>query len=282
MAQIIDGKKLAEKVRDQIQQEVKKLKKKKIVPGLAVILVGEDPASQVYVRNKILACEKVGMKSFHYPLPAKTSQKKLLELIQKLNKNKKIHGILVQLPLPKHLKSEEIIRAIAPQKDVDGLHPYSLGRLASGQPTYVSCTPAGMIKMLEEIQYDCSGKEAVVIGRSNIVGKPIALLLLGLNATVTVCHSKTLNLPDRVRSADIVVAAVGIPKLVKKDWVKPGAIILDVGINRMPDGKLVGDVDFEEVSKVAGAITPVPGGVGPMTITMLLWNTLIAARTKHV
>lgn len=283
MAEIIDGKKLAEKVRNSLTEEIKKLKKtKKVTPGLAVILVGNNPASQVYVKNKILACEKVGIKSFHYQLPEKTSQKKLLELIHKLNKDKKVHGILVQLPLPKQIRADEIIEAIDPKKDVDGLHPFSLGKLAVGQPTFVSCTPAGMMEMLKEIHFDCSGKNAVVIGRSNIVGKPIALLLLASNATVTICHSKTKDLPEKVREADLIVASVGAPHLVKGDWIKLGAVVLDVGINRMPDGKLIGDVDFEAAQLKASYITPVPGGVGPMTITMLLKNTLEAAKRVKV
>jgi methylenetetrahydrofolate dehydrogenase (NADP+)/methenyltetrahydrofolate cyclohydrolase len=255
MAQIIDGKALAEKVRGEIVEEVVKLKKKKIVPGLAVVLVGKNPASQVYVRNKVATTEKVGMKSFHYEMSEKTSEKKLLELIAKLNRDKKVHGILVQLPLPKHIRPDTVIMAIDPAKDVDGLHPYNLGRLAVGLPTFVPCTPGGMMRMLQEIGYDCSGKEAVVIGRSNIVGKPIALLLLAKNATVSLCHSKTHDLAGKVRQADIIVAAVGVPKLVKGDWVKPGAVVLDVGINRNEEGKLVGDVDFESAQSVAGLYT---------------------------
>lgn len=278
MAQIIDGKKISEKIREEMKAEVKKLARKKIVPGLAVVLVGENEASKIYVRNKVSSCEQLGMRSFHHHLPEKTSEKKLLELIRKLNKDKKVHGILVQLPLPKHIKPDHIIEAIDPAKDVDGLHPYNLGLMAVGKPNFVPCTPAGMMRMLEEIGYDCSGKEAVVIGRSNIVGKPIALLLLAKNATVTMCHSQTKDLFIKLKMADIVVAAVGVPKLVDGMCIKPGAVVLDVGINRSVEGKLVGDVDFESASKVAGYITPVPGGVGPMTITMLLWNTLQAAK----
>jgi len=278
MAQIIDGKKLSEKIREEMKSEVKKLARKKIVPGLAVVLVGENEASKIYVRNKVSSCEQLGMRSFHHHLPEKTSEKKLLELIRKLNKDKKVHGILVQLPLPKHIKPDNIIEAIDPAKDVDGLHPYNLGLMAVGKPNFVPCTPAGMMRMLEEIGYDCNGKEAVVIGRSNIVGKPIALLLLAKNATVTMCHSQTKDLFIKLKMADIVVAAVGVPKLVDGMCIKPGAVVLDVGINRSAEGKLVGDVDFESASKVAGYITPVPGGVGPMTITMLLWNTLQAAK----
>lgn len=279
MATLIDGKQLAEKIKNSLTEEIKKLKKnKKINPGLAVILVGNNPASEVYVKNKILACEKVGIKSFHFRLSEKTSQKKLLELIQKLNKDKKVHGILLQLPLPSQLKADEAIETIHPDKDVDGLHPFSLGRLAVGKPTFVSCTPAGMMEMLKEIHFDCAGKNAVVIGRSNIVGKPIALLLLANNATVTICHSKTKNLAEKTREADLIIASVGSPQLVKGDWIKPGAVVLDVGINRMPDGKLKGDVDFEAAKLKASYITPVPGGVGPMTITMLLKNTVEAAK----
>ncbi len=278
MAQIIDGKALAEKIKSKLAQQVDELKQSgKIIPGLAVILVGENPASKVYVRNKIAACEKIGMKSFHHTLPEKTSGQELLALIQKLNNDKNVHGILVQLPLPKHLHADTILQAIDPKKDVDGLHPYNLGCLTAGLPGFVSCTPAGIMKMLEEIHYDLSGKEVVVIGRSNIVGKPVALLLLAKNATVTICHSKTKDLASKVKTADVVVAAVGIPKLVKADWIKPGAVVIDVGINRSPEGKLIGDVDFEAVASVASYITPVPGGVGPMTITMLLANTLEAA-----
>ncbi len=279
MTQLIDGKKIAEKVREEITQEVLELKKnKQITPGLAVILVGNNPASEVYVRNKVQTCEKVGMKSFHFTLPENTSEETLLQEIKKLNQQTDVHGILVQLPLPSHLNSQKIIEAIAPHKDVDGLHPYNLGRLAAGFPTLVSCTPAGVMRLLEEINFDCNGKEAVVIGRSNIVGKPVALLLLAQNATVTICHSKTKNLAEKVKQADVIVAAVGIPKFVKGAWIKPGAVVIDVGINRGSDGKLIGDVDFEETKKHASFITPVPGGVGPMTIAMLLKNTLQAAK----
>lgn len=281
MAQIIDGKKLSEKIREEIKTEVKKLARKKIVPGLAVIIVGENEASKIYVRNKIASCEQVGIKSFHYHLPEKTSEKKLIALIQKLNKDKKVHGILVQLPLPKQIHPDVIIESIDPKKDVDGLHPFNLGLLAVGKPNFVPCTPAGMMRMLEEINYDCSGKDAVVIGRSNIVGKPISLLLLAKNATVTMCHSKTKDLFIKLKMADIIVAAVGVPKIVDGLCVKEGAVVLDVGINRSSEGKLVGDVDFESAAKVAGYITPVPGGVGPMTITMLLWNTLEAAKKQN-
>ncbi len=278
MNQIIDGKKIAEKVREETQQGVLELQKKKnITPGLAVILVGNDPASEVYVRNKIQTCEKVGMKSFHFKLPKETSEKDLLKEIEQLNQRSDVHGILVQLPLPTQINSQKIIEAIRPEKDVDGLHPYNLGKLAAGSPTLVSCTPAGVMRLLEEIHFDCAGKEAVVIGRSNIVGKPVALLLLAQNATITLCHSKTKEIAEKVKRADVVVAAVGIPQFVKGDWIKPGAVVIDVGINRNSEGKLLGDVDFDEAQKNASWITPVPGGVGPMTIAMLLKNTLQAA-----
>jgi methylenetetrahydrofolate dehydrogenase (NADP+)/methenyltetrahydrofolate cyclohydrolase len=279
MAKIIDGKAVAEKIRSEIGKEVKKLKRsRKIVPGLAVVLVGENEASKIYVKNKIAACEKVGMKSFHYHLPEKTSEKKLLQFIAKLNRNRKIHGILVQLPLPSHIHPDRIVEAIDPKKDVDGLHPYNLGRLAVGKPVFVPCTPAGILRILDEIKFDCTGKEAVVVGRSNIVGKPIAFLLLSRNATVSMCHSKTKDLLIKMKMADLIIAAAGVAQLVKGAWVKKGAVVIDVGINRSQDGRLVGDVDFKTVEPVASYITPVPGGVGPMTITMLLWNTLEAAK----
>jgi len=280
MNQTIDGKKIAEKVREEIKQGVLELQKKKnITPGLAVILVGENPASEVYVRNKIQTCEKVGMKSFHFKLPKETSEKDLLKEIETLNQRADVHGILVQLPLPSQINSQKVIEAIRPEKDVDGLHPYNLGKLAAGSPTLVSCTPAGVMRLLEEIQFNCAGKEAVVIGRSNIVGKPVAFLLLAQNATVTLCHSKTKEIAEKVKRADVVVAAVGIPEFVKGDWIKPGAVVIDVGINRNAEGKLLGDVDFREAQKNASWITPVPGGVGPMTIAMLLKNTLQAANS---
>lgn len=281
-AQLIDGKKLAEKLQAEIAQEVVTLKKAKgFVPGLAAVLVGDNEASKVYVRNKEAACKKAGMYAEQILLPATTSQGDLLQVIDRLNCDSKIHGILVQLPLPKQIDSEKILQAISPEKDADGFHPINMGRLLIGKPTVVPCTPLGIMKMLESISASgasIDGKDAIVVGRSNIVGKPAALLLMQKNATVTVAHSKTKDLADKVRRADIVVAAVGQANFVKGDWIKSGAVVIDVGINRSPAGKLCGDVEFEEASRRAAFITPVPGGVGPMTITMLLWNTLQAAR----
>ncbi len=281
-AQIIDGKALAEKVRGRIADEVAALNAKGVTPGLAVVLVGDDPASQVYVKNKVAACAKVGMHSVMHRLPVSTSEAELLALVDQLNVDKTIHGILVQFPVPKQISQENVIARISPDKDVDGLHADSAGALMIGTPKFVSCTPLGCMEMLADIgMKDLRGKHAVVIGRSNLVGKPIAMLLLHANATVTICHSGTKDLPSIVRQADVLVAAVGRPRFVTKDMVKPGAVVIDVGINRLPEsegGKLVGDVDFDAVKEVAGYITPVPGGVGPMTITMLLNNTLVAAR----
>jgi methylenetetrahydrofolate dehydrogenase (NADP+) / methenyltetrahydrofolate cyclohydrolase len=281
-AKILDGKALAEKVRGRIADEVSALKAKGILPGLAVVLVGDDPASQVYVRNKVAACEKVGMKSLMHKLPATTSEAELLALVETLNRDATIHGILVQFPVPKQISQERVIATIAPNKDVDGLHAESAGALMQGVPHFVSCTPLGCMEMLKDIgMADLRGKHAVVIGRSNLVGKPMAMLLLHANATVTICHSGTKDLPSITRQADVLVAAIGKPQFIRADMVKNGAVVLDVGINRLPEGsggRLVGDVDFESVKEVASYITPVPGGVGPMTITMLLQNTLMAAR----
>jgi methylenetetrahydrofolate dehydrogenase (NADP+)/methenyltetrahydrofolate cyclohydrolase len=277
MSQIIDGNALAKQVRSEIAQRVAQLKSKGILPGLAVLLVGEDPASQVYVRNKVKACEEAGMHSLLERLPADLSEEQLLKRIQELNQDKSIHGILVQLPLPKHLNSHLVIESIAPEKDVDGFHVANAGALMIGAPLFRPCTPYGCMKMLESIHYDIKGARAVVVGASNIVGKPMAMLLLQAGATVTICNSKTKDLSAHTKEADILVVATGKPKMITGDMVKPGAIVIDVGINRLPDGKLCGDVDFESVQQVAGAITPVPGGVGPMTITMLLLNTLEAA-----
>jgi methylenetetrahydrofolate dehydrogenase (NADP+) / methenyltetrahydrofolate cyclohydrolase len=281
-AKIIDGKALAEKVRGRIADEVAALKAKGITPGLAVVLVGNDPASQVYVRNKVAACAKVGMHSAMHRLPAETSEAELLALIDQLNNDNAIHGILVQLPLPKQIEEKKVLEAVSAAKDVDGFHVENVGALTIGEPRFVSCTPAGCMEMLKDIgMTDLRGKHAVVVGRSNIVGKPMALLLLHANATVTICHSGTKDLPSITRQADILVAAVGKAQFIRGDMVKIGAVVLDVGINRLPElsgGRLVGDVDFESVKEVAGYITPVPGGVGPMTITMLLQNTLVAAR----
>jgi methylenetetrahydrofolate dehydrogenase (NADP+) / methenyltetrahydrofolate cyclohydrolase len=281
-AKIIDGKALAEKVRGRIADDVTALKAKGVTPGLAVVLVGDDPASQVYVRNKVAACEKVGMKSVMHKLPATTSEADLLALVETLNADASIHGILVQFPVPKQISQERVIETISPAKDVDGLHAESAGALMIGEPTFVSCTPLGCMEMLKEIgMADLRGKHAVVVGRSNLVGKPIAMLLLHANATVTICHSGTKDLASVTKQADILVAAVGKPQFINGSMIKNGAVVLDVGINRLraeQGGGLVGDVDFESAKEVASYITPVPGGVGPMTITMLLQNTLLAAR----
>lgn len=280
-AKIIDGKVISEKIRAQIKQEVQTLvQKHQKIPGLAVVLVGKDPASQIYVRNKGIACEKVGIQSFPYHLPEQTSAEELSHLLRTLSIDPQVDGILVQLPLPKHLKNFDVMAVLDPKKDVDGLHPLNLGKLMMGQKTFRSCTPFGMIKMLEEIDFPLEGKHAVVLGRSNIVGKPIGMMLLEKNATVTYCHSRTKDLPTITQQADVLVAAVGIPNFVQTEWVKEGAVILDVGINRLESGKVVGDVDYAACSEKASYITPVPGGVGPMTITMLLWNTVESAKTK--
>ena len=278
-AQIIDGKALALRLREDIAQEVSALEKETgIKPGLAAVLVGDDPASAVYVRNKKIACEKAGLYPQEHRLPAATTQETLLALIHKLNADPKIHGILVQLPLPPHIESKAILQAVSPEKDVDGFHPVNVGRLVEGSPVFVPCTPKGVIHMIDSTGLDIAGKRAVVIGRSNIVGKPVAMLLLHRHATVTICHSRTKDLPSVVREADIVIAAIGKPLFVTPDMVKEGAVVIDVGINRLADGKLVGDVDFDHVKERAGWITPVPGGVGPMTIAMLLQNTLESAQ----
>ncbi len=289
--QIIDGKSIAESLRAEINNQVAERTANGLrIPGLATIQVGEDPASQVYVRSKHRACEEVGMKSFGFNLPADTPLKKLESLIGELNLDKNVHGILVQLPLPKSLDEEKVLSSIALEKDVDGFHPINIGRLAQKgrEPYAVPCTPAGVIYLLRTIMPSLEGKHAVVLGRSNIVGMPVALLLLRENATVTICHSKTSNLSSVVHEADILVAAIGRPEMVRGDWIKPGAVVIDVGINRIEDitrkrgYRLVGDVAFEEVCDFASAITPVPGGVGPMTIAMLLQNTLTAAeRLDH-
>ncbi|MCL2760682.1 MAG: bifunctional methylenetetrahydrofolate dehydrogenase/methenyltetrahydrofolate cyclohydrolase FolD [Desulfuromonadales bacterium] len=278
MAQIIDGKAIASKIRNELTETVKELSKKGITPGLAVVLVGEDPASKVYVSMKEKACAAAGIFSDEHKLPAETSEADLLALIDKLNNDPKIHGILVQLPLPKHINSEKVLEAISPKKDVDGFHPYNVGRLVVGKPTFQACTPYGIMVMLKEIGVDLTGKEVVIVGRSNIVGKPVALMCLQQNATVTICHSKTKNLAEKVKSADIVIAAVGVPEMVKGDWIKDGAVVIDVGVNRVGEKKLVGDVEYEKAAQHASAITPVPGGVGPMTITMLLYNTVESAK----
>ncbi len=283
MATRIDGKASAEQLREEVAKGVKGLKAAHgVTPGLAVVLVGEDPASQVYVRNKVRQTEACGMKSFHHILDGTTSRESLLSIIESLNADPEVHGILVQLPLPNHLDSRDVIEAIDPTKDVDGFHSSNVGELwTSGEP-FIPCTPLGCLKLLKSVEPNLAGKNAVVIGRSNIVGRPMAALLLNESVTVTIAHSKTRDLPTVCRQADILVVAVGCPQIVKADWIKPGAIVLDVGINRIEteDGKdrLVGDVDFDNASTVAGAITPVPGGPGPMTIACLLANTLQAAK----
>ena len=281
-AKIIDGKAIAADVRAGVAKDVARLKAEHgFVPGLAVVLVGEDPASKVYVKNKAAQTVETGMMSFEHKLPAETAEADLLALVDKLNKDPAVKGILVQLPLPKHINSEKVLNAIDPDKDVDGFHPVNVGRLWIGARSLVPCTPTGSLILAKTVQENLSGLDAVVVGRSNIVGKPMASLLLAQSCTVTVCHSRTKDLPGVVRRADLVVAAVGIPEFVKGDWIKPGAIVIDVGINRVPKGdgktKLVGDCDYESCAKVAGAITPVPGGVGPMTIACLLKNTVEAA-----
>jgi methylenetetrahydrofolate dehydrogenase (NADP+)/methenyltetrahydrofolate cyclohydrolase len=276
-AQRIDGIALSHKLRADVSSRAAALKAKGITPGLAVILVGENPASQVYVRNKVKACQESGLHSLLEKYSEDMSEKALLERIESLNQDSSIHGILVQLPLPQHIDAQRVIEAISPNKDVDGFHIASAGALMTGMPGFWPCTPYGCMKMLESIAYDLKGKHAVVIGRSNIVGKPMAMMLLQKNATVTICHSATPDLKAMTLQADVIVAAVGKRNVLTADMVKPGAVVIDVGMNRNDEGKLCGDVDFEGVEKVASYITPVPGGVGPMTITMLLVNTLEAA-----
>jgi methylenetetrahydrofolate dehydrogenase (NADP+)/methenyltetrahydrofolate cyclohydrolase len=277
-ANIIDGKKISLEVRNEIAVQVRELAAKGIVPGLATVLVGDNPASQVYVRNKKKMALEAGMHSELHELDKNTTEEELLKLINYLNMDSKIHGILVQLPLPKNLDERKIIDAISPDKDVDGLHPINAGRLVIGKPGFIPCTPFGVMKLLDYMKVKIQGASAVVLGRSVLVGKPVALLLLQRDATVSICHSRTENLTSMIRSADILVAAVGKPKMVTGEMIKPGATVIDVGINRLPDGRLVGDVDFEGASRKAGLITPVPGGVGPMTIAMLLQNTLLSAQ----
>ncbi len=287
-AKVIDGKAFAEGLRNRIADQVRDLKENhNLTPGLAVVLVGEDPASQIYVRNKNKMTLEAGMKSFEHRLPAETSQKELLTLIEGLNSDPEVHGILVQLPLPDQINEQAVLAMISPDKDVDGFHVYNAGKLATGSDGLVPCTPLGCIMMIkDQLGDDLSGKQALVIGRSNIVGKPMAALLLKENCTVTIAHSRTTDLAAEARRADILVVAVGRAQMVKGDWVKPGAIVIDVGMNRLPaneegKSKLCGDVDYEEVKKVAGAITPVPGGVGPMTIACLLQNTVTAACAQN-
>ena len=279
MATIIDGKAVAKEVQQRIKEDVEGLERRwNMAPGLAVVLVGDDTASHIYVRNKEKACKEVGIKSFEHFLPATISERELLALVHQLNKDKHVHGILVQLPLPPHIHSERILNAVSPYKDVDGFHPLNLGNLVVGADGYRPCTPLGVMKLLESVNCDPKGKDAVIVGRSNIVGKPVALMLLEKHATVTICHSRTASLRDEVARGDIVVVAIGKPGIVRGEWIKPGAVVIDVGINRLPNGKLCGDIDFESAKERAAAITPVPGGVGPMTICMLLFNTLKAAK----
>ncbi|HNR31083.1 MAG TPA: bifunctional methylenetetrahydrofolate dehydrogenase/methenyltetrahydrofolate cyclohydrolase FolD [Candidatus Hydrogenedentes bacterium] len=288
-AKIIDGKLIAEAIRGELKDEVAMLARRGVVPGLAVVLVGNDAASEVYVRAKRKTCLELGINSFDYDLPPDCTERRLLDLIRDLNEDGRVHGILVQMPLPKQIDSGKVLLAIDPRKDVDGFHPVNLGKLLSGEPCFVSCTPAGCQQLLLRSGYDPAGKHVVIVGRSNIVGKPLVALLMqkapGGNATVTVCHSRTRDIAAITRQGDILVAAMGVPEFVKADMVKEGAVVIDVGVNRVPDAtkksgtRLVGDVDFAAVSQKVEAITPVPGGVGPMTITMLMKNTVQAART---
>lgn len=277
---IIDGKALAKEKRAEIAKQVEALKEKGVTLGLAVVLVGEDPASQIYVRNKHKACEEVGIYSRKITLPEETTEEEILKIIDELNNDPEIDGILVQLPLPKHIDPDKVILSISPDKDVDGFHPVNAGRLLTGQDGFFPCTPLAVMELIKSAGVDVSGKEAVVVGRSNIVGKPVSMLLLRENATVTICHSKTKDLADVCRRADILVAAVGRPEMITSDYVKEGAVVIDVGINRVGEKKVVGDVAFDEVKDKAAYITPVPGGVGPMTITMLLYNTLLSAQKR--
>jgi methylenetetrahydrofolate dehydrogenase (NADP+)/methenyltetrahydrofolate cyclohydrolase len=276
-ARLLDGKSLAARVRAEVKEKVARLVARGVRPGLAVILAGDDPASRVYVRNKVRACEETGVRSLLFELPASTPEAELLSRVDGLNHDRSVHGILVQLPLPRQVDAEKVLAAVSPAKDVDGFHEANLGALVSGRPRFVPCTPAGVMRLLADAGIALAGRRAVVIGRSTIVGKPLSLLLLQQDATVTICHSKTADLENLARQADILVAAVGRPKLVAAAMVKEGACVIDVGVNRLPDGRLAGDVDFDAVKNVAGWITPVPGGVGPMTIAMLLENCLVAA-----
>ncbi|CAI3263404.1 bifunctional methylenetetrahydrofolate dehydrogenase/methenyltetrahydrofolate cyclohydrolase [Enterococcus cecorum] len=278
---LLNGKELAQKLQQEMTQEVTELKEKGLQPGLAVILVGEDPASQVYVRNKERAANNIGMYSVVYRLPETTSEADLITKIEELNHDDKVHGILVQLPLPKHINEDLVLDTIDPAKDVDGFHPMNLGNLFAGKPTMIPCTPAGIMELIKLSGLDLAGKNAVIIGRSNIVGKPMAHLLLQANATVTICHSKTKDLPKVAKQADVLVVAIGRANFVTADFVKEGAVVIDVGINRDENNKLTGDVKFDEVAPLTSYITPVPGGVGPMTITMLMRQTIDAAKRKE-
>ncbi len=280
MAQIIDGKRISQEIKDELKEEVAALKAQGIEGSLAVVQVGEDPASSVYVRNKKKACEYIGIHSLSYELPEETTEEELLDLIASLNENDAVNGILVQLPVPKHIDADKIIRAISPEKDVDGFHPMNVGRLVIGEKGFVSCTPAGIIQLLKRSGIEIAGKNCVIIGRSNIVGKPMALLILQENATVTIAHSKTTNLKAVCKTADILIVAIGKKQFITADYIKEGAVVIDVGIHRGEDKKLFGDVCYEEVEPVASAITPVPGGVGPMTIAMLMSNCVESIHNK--
>lgn len=280
MPQIIDGKAISSEIKDELKEKVGKMKVKGVSICLAVIQVGNDPASGVYVGNKKKACAYIGIDSLAYELPEETTQEELLKLIGELNAKEDVNGILVQLPLPKHIDEDEVIRAIDPKKDVDGFHPQSVGALCIGQPGFVSCTPAGIIQLLKRSGIEIAGKECVVIGRSNIVGKPMALLLLRENGTVTITHSRTKDLKEVTRRADILIVAIGKPKMITRDYVKEGAVVIDVGIHRNENNKLCGDVDYDDVAPICSAITPVPGGVGPMTIAMLMHNCVESAAAR--
>ncbi len=281
MANLISGKEVSMKVKSEVREKALELKEKGITIGLAVVIVGDNPASRVYVNNKKKACEEVGFTSFEYALPENTTEKELLDLVNVLNNDEKVNGILVQLPLPKQINETAVINAISPDKDVDAFHPSNVGKIMIGEYSFLPCTPAGIMELIDSTGVEVAGKSCVVIGRSNIVGKPMSMLLLHRSGTVTICHSKTKNLKEICREADILVAAVGRPKFVTADMVKEGAVVIDVGINRLEDKTLCGDVDFEAVKEKAGYITPVPGGVGPMTIAMLMKNTLTAALVKN-
>lgn len=282
MPLLIDGKKISTEIKDELKVTVEELKKQGVETCLAVIQVGNDPASSIYVRNKKRACAYVGIESLSYELPEKTTEDQLVKLVKELNENDNVHGILVQLPLPKHINADTIIRTISPDKDVDGFHPESVGRLCIGEPGFVSCTPAGIIQLLKRSGIEIEGKECVVVGRSNIVGKPMSILLLRENGTVTITHSRTKDLKEVTGRADILVVAIGKPKFITADYVKEGAVVIDVGMHRNEENKLCGDVDFDDVKDKVSAITPVPGGVGPMTIAMLMYNCVEAAKGQEV
>jgi methylenetetrahydrofolate dehydrogenase (NADP+) / methenyltetrahydrofolate cyclohydrolase len=275
---LLDGKAIAQKIRGEISAETVRLAAAGVRPGLAVVLVGDNPASKVYVSMKEKACHDVGIFSDEHRLPDDTDEDQLLSLIDRLNHDCRIHGILVQLPLPNHINEAKVLEAISPEKDVDGFHPYNVGRLVLGKPTFRPCTPYGIMVLLQETGIDLTGKEVVVVGRSNIVGKPVAFMCLQQHATVTICHTRTVDLPSKIAKADVLIAAVGRPEVIRGEWIKEGAVVIDVGVNRVGEKKLVGDVEFEAAARRAAYITPVPGGVGPMTITMLLKNTLESAK----